>query len=297
VTVGVAGTGLTPAIAVADSVPPANDLSVPFGNVSQGASSTQTVTISNTGGANLVLGTIASANPLAAPFSVSADPCSGHTIAPTGSCTITLRFAPTAVGTFTDSLDVPSNDPVNPTRTVALQGTSPGVKLARTGQTTCYDSSGATVACTGPAAGQDGALQPGAAWPSPRFTVATGCITDNLTGLTWVRNPDTVQRTWSGALAYANGLVSCGYSDWRLPNLNELASLVNYSQSVQSTWLANQGFGNIQQAGYYWSSTSNARYTSQAWVVYMWGGTIINSTGYPKSTAQGYTLPVRGGSV
>ena len=37
----------------------------------------------------------------------------------------------------------------------------------KTGQQTCYDVAGAEIYCAG--TGQDGDLQPGVAWPNPRF--------------------------------------------------------------------------------------------------------------------------------
>ncbi len=58
------------------------------------------------------------------------------------------------------------------------------IKLPKTSQTTCYDSSGAVMSCTN--TGQDGDLQKGVDWPKPRFA-ANGdtSVTDNLTGLAW----------------------------------------------------------------------------------------------------------------
>lgn len=112
-----------PDIGVTDSVAPANDLQIPFGEITLGNTSEQTVTVTNNGAATLVLGTVASANPLAAPFSIPADTCTGQSIAPAGSCTLTIRFAPTASGSFTDSFDIPSNDLDTPTVTVLLTGT------------------------------------------------------------------------------------------------------------------------------------------------------------------------------
>ncbi|MBV6341840.1 hypothetical protein HWQ67_09605, partial [Candidatus Magnetobacterium casensis] len=53
---------------------------------------------------------------------------------------------------------------------VVMAGT---IELPRTGQTSTY------------ATGDDGAIQAGVAWPSPRFTAATNTVTDNLTGLVW----------------------------------------------------------------------------------------------------------------
>ncbi|MFZ3065764.1 MAG: DUF1566 domain-containing protein [Nitrospirota bacterium] len=162
--------------------------------------------------------------------------------------------------------------------------------LPKTGQTTCYDAAGTVIACT--STGQDGELKRGIAWPSPRFTVdGTGlCVTDNLTGLMWVRTPDITLRTWANALTYANGLSLCGYDDWRLPNVNELESLLNAERANTATWLNTQGFSNVQ-AHFYWSSSTYADDPAVGWVVYMWHGGV---DGVHK-TATGYVWPVRAG--
>jgi hypothetical protein len=152
--------------------------------------------------------------------------------------------------------------------------------LPKTGQTTSYST------------GDDGDLERGVAWPSPRFTVdGTGlCVTDNLTGLMWVRTPDSATRTWANALTYANGLTLCGYTDWRLPNVNELESLVNAEQANTATWLNGQGFSNVQ-ALFYWSSSTYAYSTAGAWGVGMGVGYV---GGYGK-TGSYYVWPVRAG--
>ena len=164
------------------------------------------------------------------------------------------------------------------------------VNLPKTGQTTCYDAAGAVIACA--TTGQDGELQKGVAWPSPRFTVdGTGlCVTDNLTGLMWVRTPDSVTRTWANALTYANGLTICGYDDWHLPNRKELRSLINYGQANTATWLNTQGFSNVQ-AGSYWSSSTYAYDTTYAWNVYMDYGYVVGDF----KTVSYYVWPVRAG--
>ncbi len=130
VTVNVSGTGAavpTAAITVTDSVAPATDLSVPFGSITAGTSATQTVTVTNSGNAGLVIGAVGSTNPLAAPFSKTADTCSNQTIAPSASCTMTISFAPTATGTFTDSFNIPSNDPAKSSVTMNVSGTGAAV--------------------------------------------------------------------------------------------------------------------------------------------------------------------------
>lgn len=124
VTVEVSGDGVdapVPDISITDPVAPFDDRSVPFGTVI--GVSEQTVTVSNTGTADLSLGAIASANALDVPFSIVDDNCSAQTLEPDEICTFGLRFAPVAVGNFSDSLDIPSNDPDEPAVTVEVSGT------------------------------------------------------------------------------------------------------------------------------------------------------------------------------
>jgi len=155
--------------------------------------------------------------------------------------------------------------------------------MPRTGQLTSY----------GTGSIDDGSLRKGVAWPSPRFTVGTGaevdCVTDNLTGLMWVKSPDATQRTWQPALDYADGLTLCGHTDWRLPNVNEMESLVNAEEPDSSIWLNTQGFTNVQPV-FYWSSTA-AVATGGAWGVAISTGSVdagVNSHLH-------YVWPVRAG--
>ena len=95
-----------------DGSPGEPDISVSgngaFGDVKVGSNSTRTVTISNVGDANLVMGSLSG---LAAPFSIVSNGCSGATVAPSASCTVGVRFAPTTTGSRSDTLNIPSNDP------------------------------------------------------------------------------------------------------------------------------------------------------------------------------------------
>jgi hypothetical protein len=142
------------------------------------------------------------------------------------------------------------------------------VNLPRTGQTSCFDTSGFPVACDG--TGQDGDLLAGGAWPVPRF-VDNGdlTLTDNLTGLTWTKNGETpgnnlytcsatsITVNWQAALNHIDCLNSrsyLGFTDWRLPNVNEIESLLNHEVADSTAWLVTQGFQNVW--GAYWSSTT-----------------------------------------
>lgn len=134
VTVDVTGTGVslaTPDISVTDNTLPDDDLLVPFGNVTEGTTRDRTITVTNTGGLDLQVGQVAGLNPLAAPFSIVADGCSAQTVAPAGTCVVTVRYAPPATGNASDSLDIPSNDPDEASVTVQLTGA--GIELGEGG--------------------------------------------------------------------------------------------------------------------------------------------------------------------
>ena len=54
-------------------------------------------------------------------------------------------------------------------------------------------------------------------------------VTDSTTGLIWQK--EYGKQDWTGALRYCEELVYAGRADWRLPNKNELASLLNYDKT------------------------------------------------------------------
>jgi len=90
-----------------------------FGNVETGSNSTQSLTVSNAGDANLVIGNLFG---LAAPFTIMTDSCTGRTLAPAASCGISVQFTPTTTSTSSDTLVIPSNDPVEANFTVSYSG-------------------------------------------------------------------------------------------------------------------------------------------------------------------------------
>jgi hypothetical protein len=151
----------------------------------------------------------------------------------------------------------------------------PPAPVEKTGQTTCYDTYGNVIACAG--TGQDGDLQKGVAWPDPRFTDNDdGTVTDNLTGLIWLKNANCFgQEGWGGALSDCNTLASgsCGLSDgsssgdWRLPNVKELLSLHDLSE--ENPGLPSGHPFVIVQSTQFWSSTTRPSVPSTAWLVSM----------------------------
>ena len=99
------GTGTAAGISVSPT-------SYNFGNVVVGSSSgAQTFTVTNTGTANLIIGTITLTGTDPTQFSKQNDNCSGHTIAPSGTCTVQAVFSPTSAGGKSANLSIPSNAP------------------------------------------------------------------------------------------------------------------------------------------------------------------------------------------
>jgi hypothetical protein len=95
------------------------------------------------------------------------------------------------------------------------------------------------------------------------FSKSDNIVTDSTTGLQW--QDDAVGNTmpWEEAIAYCKALELDTYSDWRLPNVNELKTIVDrskYNPAIVS------GFTNFGSS-YYWSSTSYKYRTGSAWIV------------------------------
>jgi hypothetical protein len=168
--------------------------------------------------------------------------------------------------------------------------------VPKTGQTGCSDVNGTAIDCAG--TGQDGEFQKGVT-VSPRFTDnADGTVTDNLTGLIWLKNTSCFgAQSWTTALSDATTLASgaCGLTDgsavgdWRMPNIKELQSLIDYGQGALMLPVGHP-FSGVQSA-VYWSSTTHVGFLQIAWVVHLGGGFV---NGANKVNAF-YAWPVRGG--
>lgn len=121
--------------------------------------------------------------------------------------------------------------------------------LQKTGQTEMYRT------------GDDGDLEKGVAAPIPRFTdPGDGTVADNLTGLVWVKAPHALPGnagilSWTNAVTFCDNLTFAGHTDWRLPNVLELQSLLDLAHYAPALPAGHPFTGSVD---YCWSSTSCA---------------------------------------
>jgi hypothetical protein len=122
--------------------------------------------------------------------------------------------------------------------------------------------------------GDDGALQLGADMPSPRFEMdGDEAIVDHLTGLRWYRHANLTGETvnWAGALDAIKALRQRTRQSWRLPNINELESLVDCAAHTPAL-PACHPFKETMDG--YWSSTSSGYEPDWAFALYMHKGAV-----------------------
>jgi len=196
-----------------------------------------------------------------------------------------------------------------------------------TGQTTCYDAAGNVLdPCPGvgqPFHGQDAQY----AGPARSYTSLGGgaMVRDNVTGLVWevkqnkdgtadYANPHDADNTYTwcdtnpdtnggdqGACGsndtedFIDALNSAsfgGYTDWRLPTIKELKTLVDRSRIhpvVNSTVFPQT------VSSHYWSSTTYAYSTDYAWRVSFYDGYDGSSNSSSNKSSSYYVRAVRGG--
>jgi hypothetical protein len=163
--------------------------------------------------------------------------------------------------------------------------------LPDTGQSACYgivEGQWVPVPCGEAAcAGQDGSHATGCPGDG-RFVLNDGgtpedrsddTVTDNCTGLMWQRdtadvnadgqstNQDVIHQ-WCDALAYCENLSFAGHDDWRLPNVRELQSIVDYGLVGGTSIDPVFGALSVSDSGY-WSSVTgvNIYRSSVAWFI------------------------------
>ena len=116
-------------------------------------------------------------------------------------------------------------------------------------------------------------------------------VRDNNTGLVWEKSPQTATATWNGARFTCINKNVGGQKGWRLPSIPDLTSLIDPSVAPPGPTLpSNHPFKNVQSAGY-WSATTSAEDSSDAWFVYFGIGFVDNDS----KTFSGHAWCVRGG--
>ncbi len=174
----------------------------------------------------------------------------------------------------------------------AFDGNPARVALAATGQQASHGT------------GDDGAWRAGVAAPAPRFTDnMDGTVSDALTGLTWLRDAGCLPASdWATAVAAARALAAgqCGLVDgsgagqWRLPNVNELDSLVDLARAAPAL-PAGHPFVNTAGSALWWSSTTYFGLATQAWAIRLADGRWMNdSSSNVKATSSNGAWAVKG---
>lgn len=132
-----------------------------------------------------------------------------------------------------------------------------------------------------------------------------GTVTDLNSNLMWQRCSAPSEETncsvspllyvWDDALAYCNGLTLGGHTDWRLPNIKELHSIINATKTSAPN-ISITYFPDTKTDNYYWSSTTLAGTTGYAWYTdFNIGGAGFVMTSPISKTNGLYARCVRGG--
>ncbi len=104
-----------------------------------------------------------------------------------------------------------------------------------------------------------------------------GTVTDPMHNLIWQNNysdnkgyanngaiPDLDQKS---ALKYCEDINLAGFTDWRLPTMRELASLVDYSIARPKPTIDPMFITTTRKGGMYWIDTTYVPNTTKAWFV------------------------------
>lgn len=99
--------------------------------------------------------------------------------------------------------------------------------------------------------------------------------TDQKTGLMWLRDTNIADRSlyWEEAIDWAKQVDYAGYSDWRLPTIEELETIVKRDGKISHSWFKENGF-KIVKLSSYWSSSNDASNPDKAKVVFSYNGSV-----------------------
>jgi alpha-tubulin suppressor-like RCC1 family protein len=115
-----------------------------------------------------------------------------------------------------------------------------------------------------------------------------GTVTDIATGLMWQKESVNQDMNWQVALNYCEKLTTSNYTDWRLPNINELTSILDYSKynpAIDNNFF----YDNLSET--FWSSSPYSGLINYAWMVNFYYGHKSSSN----KLSSNYVRSVRGG--
>lgn len=118
----------------------------------------------------------------------------------------------------------------------------------------------------------------GNAWGLNAFVDrGNGTVSDSMSSLQWQQVDDGVARTWESALDYCENLSLAGYTDWRLPDVKELESMVYLQSGGFTSRIDSARFTpRTDDSGlsFYWSSTTMPRSVRAALGVEFFNGSV-----------------------
>jgi hypothetical protein len=120
-------------------------------------------------------------------------------------------------------------------------------------------------------------------------------VTDNATGLMWMKNDSQAGYNWESALNYCESLSLGGKDDWRLPHAKEIQSLVDYTKSPDTSngQAALDSVFNISsivdvnQANnypYFWTTTTHVNHVGSTRAVYLTFGEALGWMQNPQTS-------------
>lgn len=134
-----------------------------------------------------------------------------------------------------------------------------------------------------------------------------GTITDNATGLMWTQDDDGEGMIWEDALSYAENFEFAGHNDWRLPNVKELQSILDYTRApavtnsaaidplFNCTMITDEGGGDNYP--FYWSSSTHANWHENengGWGAYVCFGEALGWMEMPPESGNYQLMDVHG---
>lgn len=110
-----------------------------------------------------------------------------------------------------------------------------------------------------------------------RWQRSSDIVTDSKLQLSWQDDhaAKVTKKSWVEAREYCQNISLGGQNDWRLPNFNELQSIVDHDRHNTAV---NSTFENVHHSDNYWSSTNYESDEKLAWVVnFYYGYTLFDS--------------------